>query len=91
MNQLANKDALDRVARRSQAGHPNLILLDRREVARLLKVHAATITVMVAKGRFPPPRLKDGRVVRWTLAQVRDYIGGRRPPPPLGPRADPAR
>jgi hypothetical protein len=37
MNQFANKGALDLIARPSQAGDPDLVPLDREDVAKLLK------------------------------------------------------
>lgn len=50
--------------------------LSKSQVAQRLGVHKTTILRMVKAGRFPPPSIRNERVVRWSSDVVESFIHG---------------
>jgi predicted DNA-binding transcriptional regulator AlpA len=55
------------------------LLIDRRELARLLSVGVATLDRMRAAGRIPPPLTFSSGCVRWRLDEVRAWLDAGAP------------
>jgi prophage regulatory protein len=53
------------------------LLIDVREVARLLTVSSRTVERMVDEGRFPQPVRMGGRLVRWPRASVVQWVASQ--------------
>ncbi len=63
----------------SQAATVAPLLIDRRELARLLSVGVATLDRMRAAGRIPPPLTLSPGCVRWRLDEVRAWLDAGAP------------
>jgi excisionase family DNA binding protein len=55
---------------------PDPLLVDRREAARLLSLSSRTIWTLTNAGVIPSVRI--GRLVRYTLADLREFIDRQR-------------
>jgi predicted DNA-binding transcriptional regulator AlpA len=79
-------DALDVLRERPDSGRPASLtaavaplLIDRRELARLLSVGVATIDRMRAAGRLPPALALSPGCVRWRLDEIRRWLDAGAP------------
>lgn len=59
-------------------GEP-LVMLKQAEIADLFKIGRRTLWRWISTGQFPPPDLREGRVVRWSAATVAAWADGRKP------------
>jgi len=61
------------------------LLIDVREVARLLTVKPRTVWRLVATGRLPPPvRIPGLRATRWRRSEVENWCSSLRVARPAG-------
>ena len=55
---------------KSKAPSPHALTVTASQAAALQGVHRATIYRWIARGMFPAPKVKRGRTVRWSRAEV---------------------
>lgn len=55
------------------------MLIDTRQVAKLLNVSSRTISSMHASGRMPA-QIRIGRAVRWSYEEVKEWVAAGCPP-----------
>lgn len=57
-------------------------LLDIKDVAEILNVSERTVRNLVKRKELAPPRKVGGKLARWFLSDVRDYLARLRAQPP---------
>ena len=54
------------------------LLIDSKQVAKLLKVCEKTVWTMYTTGKMPPP-IRIGRAVRWSYEELKAWVAARCP------------
>jgi predicted DNA-binding transcriptional regulator AlpA len=76
----ASLDLIDRVRDRPAAEGFEPLLIDIKELARLLGISRATAERMKAAGRLPSPIILSAGCHRWRLEEIRDFVKAGCPP-----------
>ena len=75
----ALRNQFDGGRQQSLAAAVQPLLIDRRELARLMSVEVATLDRMRAAGRIPQPLMLSPGCVRWRLDDVRRWLDAGAP------------
>ena len=51
--------------------------ISRRDLEELLRLSRSTIYSMMAKGQFPKPTRLGAKAVRWSEAEIKDWLSNR--------------